>query len=64
MSDPVIVYPAKQPSNKTVPAPQQGSIIERIKSWQHSGFSVYAGERIYWSRGKREGIGKPDPEKI
>jgi hypothetical protein len=29
--------------------------IERIKSWTHSGFSVYAGERIYWSRGdKRE----------
>ena len=28
--------------------------IERIKSWTHSGFSVYAGERIYWSRGDKK----------
>jgi hypothetical protein len=27
--------------------------VERIKSWQHSGFSVYAGQRIYWHKGDK-----------
>ncbi len=30
--------------------------IARMQSWMHSGFSVYAGERIYWHKGDKKEI--------